>query len=91
MRISNGADDSFPIDDVDDILPGLLEGRQKVFHFMGRYPEFDQQLMSWVNQIKANARSGAHGPYEYVSLDHLIHDMRLYKSRAEISLYYTAR
>ena len=81
-----GADDSFPIDDVDDILPGLLEGRQKVFHFMGRYPEFDQQLMSWVNQIKANARSGAHGPYEYVSLDHLIHDMRLYKSRAEISL-----
>ena len=80
------ADDSFPIDDIDDILPGLLEGRQKVFHFMGRYPEFDQMLMGWVNQIKSQSRSGAHGPYEYVSLDHLIHDMRLYKSRAEIGL-----
>jgi Xaa-Pro aminopeptidase len=81
-----GADDSFPIDDIDDILPGMLEGRQKVFHFMGRYPEFDQQLMGWVNQIKAKSRSGAHVPYEYVALDHLLFDMRLYKSRAEIAL-----
>ncbi len=81
-----GADDSFPIDDIDDILPGLLEGRQKVFHFMGRYPEFDQHLMSWVSQIKAQSRSGAHVPYEYVSLDNLVHDMRLYKSKAEIRL-----
>lgn len=80
------ADDSFPIDDIDEILPGLLEGRQKVFHFMGRYADFDQQLMGWVNQIKEKSRSGAHVPYEYVSLDHLLHDMRLYKSRAEISL-----
>ncbi len=81
-----GADDSFPIDDIDDILPGLLEDREKVFHIMGRYPEFDQKLMGWVNQIKAQSRSGVHVPYEFVSLDHLLHDMRLYKSRAEIGL-----
>ena len=53
---------------------------------MGRYPDFDQKLMGWVNQIKAQSRSGVHVPYEFVSLDHLLHDMRLYKSRAEISL-----
>lgn len=28
------ADDSFPIDDVDDILPGLLENKEKVFYPM---------------------------------------------------------
>jgi Xaa-Pro aminopeptidase len=78
-----GADDSFPIDDIDDILPGLLENREKVFQVMGRYPEFDARLMGWVNQIKAQSRSGVHVPYEFVSLDHLLHDMRLYKSRAE--------
>lgn len=78
------ADDSFPIDDIDDIVPGLLEGREKVFHIMGRYPDFDTRLMGWVNQIKAQSRSGVHVPYEFVSLDHLLHDMRLYKSRAEI-------
>jgi len=26
------ADDAFPIDDIDDILPGLLEGRERVFY-----------------------------------------------------------
>ncbi len=81
-----GADDSFPIDDIDDILPGMLEGREKVFQVMGRYPEFDTRLMGWVNQIKAQSRSGVHVPYEFVSLDHLLHDMRLYKSRAEQSV-----
>jgi Xaa-Pro aminopeptidase len=81
-----GADDSFPIDDIDDILPGLLEEREKVYHIMGRYPEFDTRLMGWVNQIKAQSRSGVHVPYEFVSLDHLLHDMRLYKSRVEIRL-----
>jgi Xaa-Pro aminopeptidase len=80
-----GADDSFPIDDIDDILPGMLEDRQRVFQAMGRYPDFDQKVMGWVNQIRAQSRSGAHVPYEFVSLDHILHDMRLYKSRAEIS------
>jgi Xaa-Pro aminopeptidase len=81
-----GADDSFPISDIDDILPGLLEDREKVFHFMGRYPEFDQRLMGWVNRIKQQSRAGVHVPYEFVSLDHILHDMRLYKSRTEIGL-----
>ena len=31
-----GADDSFPITDLDDILPGLLEGCERVFYTMGR-------------------------------------------------------
>ncbi|MDO9238804.1 MAG: aminopeptidase P N-terminal domain-containing protein, partial [Methylicorpusculum sp.] len=30
------ADDAFPIDDIDDILPGLLENKGKVFYPMGR-------------------------------------------------------
>ena len=29
--------------------------------------------------------SGAHTPHEFVALDHMLHDMRLYKSRTEIS------
>jgi Xaa-Pro aminopeptidase len=37
-----GADDSYPISDLDDILPGLLEGREKVYYTMGNIPSFDQ-------------------------------------------------
>ena len=78
-----GADDAFPINDIDDILPGLIEGRERVYYAMGREPEFDKQVMEWINRIRSNVRSGSSPPGEFVDLDHLVHDMRLYKSTAE--------
>ena len=80
-----GADDAFPITDIDDILPGLLESCERVFYAMGCDTQFDQQVTGWVNQLKEQARAGVHTPGEFVALDHLLHDMRLYKSRAEVS------
>ena len=81
-----GANDSFPIDDIDDILPGLLEGNDSIYNVMGVYPDFDQRLIGWVNHIKAQSRAGLHVPSEFVSLDYVLHDMRLYKSREELKL-----
>ena len=81
-----GADDSFPIDDIDDILPGLLEGTDSIFNVMGVNAEFDQRLIGWVNHIKAQSRSGLHVPSGFVSLDYVLHDMRLYKSPEELKL-----
>ncbi len=81
-----GMDDAFPITDIDDILPGLLENRERVYYTMGVYPEFDRRLIGWVNRIRAASRSGAHTPDEFVALEHLLHDMRLYKSAAELRL-----
>jgi Xaa-Pro aminopeptidase len=78
-----GADDSFPVSDMDDILPGLLENREKVFCTMGRYPEFDHRMMDWVNSIKQNSRTGAKAPAEFVSLEFLLYEMRLFKSTDE--------
>src|SRR3954469_24873836 len=79
-----GADHAFPIADIDEILPGLLENRAKVFYAMGTHPEFDQRVMGWVNGLRTQARNGRHAPQEIVALDHVLHDMRLFKSRAEV-------
>ncbi|KJK08820.1 MULTISPECIES: Xaa-Pro aminopeptidase [Pseudomonas] len=81
-----GADDAFPITDIDDILPGLIEGRDRVYSAMGSNPEFDRHLMDWINVIRSKARLGAQPPNEFVALDHLLHDMRLYKSAAEVKV-----
>jgi Xaa-Pro aminopeptidase len=78
-----GADDAFPITDIDDILPGLLEQCERVYYTMGSNADFDKSLLGWVNALRS--RSGAHTPHEFVALDHLLHDMRLYKSRSEIA------
>jgi Xaa-Pro aminopeptidase len=80
-----GADDAFPIADIDEILPGLLEQRGRVYYTIGRDPDFDQRLMGWVNQIRRQIRAGSHPPHEFVSLEYLVHDMRLYKSQAEVA------
>jgi Xaa-Pro aminopeptidase len=81
-----GADDAFPISDIDDILPGLLESRERVFYNMGAAPEFDQRLIGWVNGLRSQSRAGKQAPDEFVSLEHFVHDMRLYKSRAEVKV-----
>ena len=81
-----GADDAFPINDIDDILPGLIEGRERVYYAIGCNQEFDHRLMEWINVIRSKARQGAQPPNEFVALDHLLHDMRLYKSAAEVKV-----
>ena len=80
------ADDSFPIEDIDDILPGLLENKEKVYYTMGVHPDFDQRVIKWVNHLREQSRQGVHTPGEFVALDHQLHDMRLYKSAAEIKV-----
>ncbi|MCL4146451.1 UNVERIFIED_CONTAM: hypothetical protein GTU68_009407, partial [Idotea baltica] len=69
-----GADDAFPIGDIDEILPGILEQRERVFYTMGVNAEFDHRVIGWVNQI-----------HEFIALEHLLHELRLFKSGVEIS------
>jgi Xaa-Pro aminopeptidase len=85
-RREYGADDAFPIADMDEILPGMMENRARVFYAMGTHPEFDQRVVGWVNTLRTQARNGRHPPLEIVALDHVLHDSRLYKSRAELGL-----
>src|SRR5215469_962234 len=81
-----GADDAFPMADVDEILPGLLENRARVYYTMGVYADFDQRVVGWVNGLRTQAKNGRHPPQEFVALDHVLHDMRLYKSSRELEL-----
>ncbi len=81
-----GADDAFPIGDIDEILPGLIEGRSRVYYAIGSNQEFDHRLMEWINTIRSKARQGAQPPNEFVALDHLLHDLRLYKSANEVKV-----
>ncbi len=76
-----GADDAFPISDLDDILPGLLERSDRVYYSISGN-EFDQKLLAFIQTLNSKRQSG-HSPSELVALDHLLHEMRLFKSRAE--------
>lgn len=78
-----GANDAFPISDIDEILPGLMEDRSRIYYSMGVHTDFDPRVVGWVNGLRSHARQGARVPQEFVALDHVLDDLRLYKSRAE--------
>ena len=79
-----GADDAFPIEDIDEILPGLMEQRTQIYYAMGTHVDFDPRILGWVNGLRVQSRQGAGtGLQEFVALNHVLDDMRLYKSRPE--------
>jgi Xaa-Pro aminopeptidase len=80
-----GCDDAFPITDLDEILPGLLEQSERVYYSMGISPDFDHRLLNWINSLNAKRRN-RHAASEIIALGHLLHEMRLYKSRAETAV-----
>ena len=77
-----GADDAFPIDDIDEILPRLLENRPRIWYSMGEYPGFDARVLGWLERL----RSRPADPSELVDLHYRVHEMRLYKSQAEVRM-----
>ncbi|MDX1573910.1 MAG: aminopeptidase P N-terminal domain-containing protein, partial [Methylophaga sp.] len=78
------ADDAYPISDLDEILPGLMEGKEKVYYTMGNQPPFDQRMVNWLNHLRQASRSGKHSPTEIIELEHILGELRLYKSSQEV-------
>lgn len=85
-RDEYAADDAFPITDIDEILPGLLEGRGRVYYDIGKDAEFDKHLMEWITNIRDQRSRGAVPPGEFVDLGYYVNEMRLLKSAGEIKL-----
>ncbi len=80
-----GMDEAFDIDELGKRLPKLLQDRDRIYYDLGRAPLFDQRLIGWLNELKDKPRKTFHAPEEIHALDHMLHDLRLYKSRDEIT------
>src|SRR3546814_14904473 len=63
----------------------MVEGGARVYCHFGREPAFDAQLLGWMRKLR-QLRGGGMVPKEFVALGHLLHDLRLYKSGAELKL-----
>lgn len=85
-RESYGADEAYPIDELDERLPKLFENRNRIYYPAGAHPDLDRRLMQWIKKVRSKARAGVRAPTELVSLDRLLNEQRLFKSRAEFNL-----
>ena len=80
-----GADAAYSIHDINKHLPRLLENRERIYTNLGASTVFDQQVMGWVNEVRAKVRQGINAPTAFTQLTSLLDEMRLIKSDAEIA------
>ena len=81
-----GADEAFPIEEFAETLSTLLDGKRTVYYPIGLQGELDQQVMAAVNALRGKSRTGSKPPEEFIVLDRLVHEMRLFKSTDEVAL-----
>ncbi|MBS0357855.1 MAG: aminopeptidase P N-terminal domain-containing protein, partial [Proteobacteria bacterium] len=81
-----GADEAFPIEQLDTKLPELLRDKHKIYYTLGRSRDFDNKMTQWLEEIRKEVRRGVNAPGEISDIDQLIHEQRLIKSPAEIEL-----
>ena len=85
-RAEHGAEEAFPIESLHEQLPALLENRDRVYYPIGFDGELDHAVMAAVNEVRARARSGVQAPHEFISLDHVLHEQRLFKTPEELEI-----
>ncbi|NJD06668.1 MAG: Xaa-Pro aminopeptidase [Methylococcaceae bacterium] len=83
---NHGADQACPVGRLAELLPGLLENRERVYYPVGASAELDGQIRHAINEIRAKSRSGTQAPTEFIVIDKLLHEHRLFKSEAELAL-----
>lgn len=81
-----GADQALPISDLDRMLPDLLANREQLYYTLGKEAGFDARLTEALQTVRRRVRTGVRAPAAIVSLEHLVHEMRLFKDVDERAL-----
>ena len=76
----------FSLAEVNEQLLPLIEGKSAVLICQQEQGEFEQQVLSWLADIRKSARTGAKAPKSLVDCSEIIHEMRLHKSDAELDI-----
>lgn len=76
----------FSLTEVNEQLLPLIEGKSTVLICLQGQDEFEQQVLSWLANIRKAARTGAKAPKSLVDCSEIIHEMRLHKSHAELDI-----
>jgi Xaa-Pro aminopeptidase len=81
-----GFDEAHPIDDLDEVLAGLLENQPALLYPVGADADWDARAMEWLNAVRAKARAGTAAPDRVQDVRSLIDEMRLVKDAQELGV-----
>lgn len=80
-----GADAAFEISKLEEVLPAYLAGHSKLLYRLGHSESFDHTIISCINRLKSQIRSGTEWPSTITDPGTILHEMRLIKNEKEIA------
>jgi Xaa-Pro aminopeptidase len=85
-----GADEAYPITELDEKLPQYLEKAERIYYHLGRDRAFNDKILShWQSLMRTYPKRGT-GPIAIEDTNPILHSMRLVKSQAELELMWKA-
>lgn len=78
-------DETDSVAKLDEALPKLLANQPALFYAPGAEAAWDARAMNWLNQVRAQARSGVTAPNEIHDVRAILDEMRLFKDEAELA------
>lgn len=81
-----GFDEAYSISRLDELAPRFLANQPRLFHAFGAEAAWDNRLAGWLNQLRAQSRSGVSAPTEMVDPRAWLDEMRLIKSEQELDV-----
>ena len=79
-------DDTFAIDEIDKILPELIENKDAIFTPIGIESNWDNKMMGWLNKTRSRAREGITAPASLIDVREILDEMRLIKDSDELDV-----
>ena len=79
-------DDTFAIDEIDKILPELIENKDAIFTPIGIESNWDNKMMGWLNKTRSRAREGITAPASLIDVREILDEMRLIKDPDELNI-----
>lgn len=80
-----GADAAYEIGKLDEVLPKYLAGNTKLYYRLGLSESFDHRIVTLLNRVRAQIRSGVETPSTIIDPADILHEMRLRKTEAELA------
>ena len=81
-----GADATYTIDKLDEILPQHLATAEKVYYVLGRSEPMNAKVLDLMNRGRMMRQRSGRGPVSLIDPGEILHELRLHKSAEEIEL-----
>ena len=81
-----GVNEAFAIDTFAGRLPEFIANKTAIYFDLDLYPAYEKQIWNAIKTVKGQVRKGVSAPQMVCDLAPLLGEMRLIKSKAEISL-----